>query len=121
MALTPKQERFVREYLIDLNTKQAAIRAGYSAKTAYSAGPRLMKHAEVRQAVALAQEELAARAGRRAEDVLGDIRDVGREARADGDLKTALKAYELEGKHLGLFKDKVETTLSGKLTIAWQE
>lgn len=34
MELTPKQERFVAEYLIDLNATQAAIRAGYSAKTA---------------------------------------------------------------------------------------
>ena len=34
MKLTPKQARFVQEYLIDLNAAQAAIRAGYSAKTA---------------------------------------------------------------------------------------
>lgn len=34
MALTPKQERFIQEYLIDLNATQAAIRAGYSPKTA---------------------------------------------------------------------------------------
>ncbi len=33
-ALTPKQQRFIQEYLIDLNATQAAIRAGYSAKTA---------------------------------------------------------------------------------------
>ncbi|TIN81228.1 terminase small subunit, partial [Mesorhizobium sp.] len=38
--MTPKQEQFVREYLIDLNATQAAIRAGYSAKTAYSQGER---------------------------------------------------------------------------------
>ena len=36
VTLTPKQAQFVREYLIDLNAKQAAIRAGYSARTAAS-------------------------------------------------------------------------------------
>ncbi len=38
MSLTPKQARFVEEYLIDLNATQAAIRAGYSAKTARAMG-----------------------------------------------------------------------------------
>ncbi|GMA59687.1 hypothetical protein GCM10025859_01270 [Alicyclobacillus fastidiosus] len=37
--LTPKQERFVQEYLIDLNATQAAVRAGYSEQTAYRTGP----------------------------------------------------------------------------------
>lgn len=38
MALTAKQRRFVEEYLVDLNATQAAIRAGYSSKTAASIG-----------------------------------------------------------------------------------
>lgn len=46
MALTAKQQRFCDEYLIDLNATQAAIRAGYSEKTAYSAGQRLLKNVE---------------------------------------------------------------------------
>lgn len=51
MALTPKQARFVAEYLIDLNASQAAERAGYSKKTAYSQGERLLKNAEITKAV----------------------------------------------------------------------
>lgn len=47
MALTAKQQRFCDEYLIDLNATQAAIRAGYSEKTAYSAGQRMLKKVEV--------------------------------------------------------------------------
>ena len=47
MTLNPKQERFCLEYLADLNATQAAIRAGYSAKTAYSQGQRLLKNVEV--------------------------------------------------------------------------
>lgn len=49
--MTPKQQRFVEEYLIDLNATQAAIRAGYSAKTASSQGERLLRNVEVQKAV----------------------------------------------------------------------
>ncbi len=42
MSLTPKRARFVEEYLIDLNATQAAIRAGYSAKTANEQGAQLL-------------------------------------------------------------------------------
>lgn len=49
--MTPKQEAFAREYAIDKNATQAAIRAGYSAKTAHSAGPRLLENVEVRATI----------------------------------------------------------------------
>ena len=47
--LTAKQQRFCDEYLIDLNATQAAIRAGYSAKTAYSIGNENLKKPEIRE------------------------------------------------------------------------
>jgi phage terminase small subunit len=50
--LTPKQKRFVAEYLIDLNAKQAAIRAGYSPKTAEVQGSVLLRNPKVKAAVA---------------------------------------------------------------------
>lgn len=59
--LNPRQQRFVDEYLIDLNATQAAIRAGYSAKVANRDGPRLLSNAGVAEAVA---ERQAARAER---------------------------------------------------------
>ena len=46
--LTPKQARFVEEYLIDLNGKQAAVRAGYAAKAAEVQASRLLRNAKVR-------------------------------------------------------------------------
>jgi phage terminase small subunit len=49
--LSPMRQRFVNEYLKDLNATQAAIRAGYSEKTAYSQGQRLLKKVEVKAAV----------------------------------------------------------------------
>lgn len=47
--LTDKQTAFVREYLVDLNATQAAIRAGYSERTAYSVGQRLLKKLKSRE------------------------------------------------------------------------
>lgn len=47
MALTPKQQRFVEEYLIDLNATQAALRAGYSERTAYSIGQENLNKPEI--------------------------------------------------------------------------
>ena len=59
MALNDKQQRFVNEYLKDLNATQAATRAGYSAKTAYAIGDKLLKKAEIQDAlkVAMAKRE----------------------------------------------------------------
>jgi phage terminase small subunit len=57
-GLTPKQERFVQEYLIDLNATQAAIRAGYSAKTANEQGARLLANVSIAAAIAAKQEKL---------------------------------------------------------------
>lgn len=56
-SLTPKQQRFVDEYLIDLNATQAAVRAGYSEKTADVQGPRLLGNVGVRAAIRAAQVE----------------------------------------------------------------
>jgi len=49
--LTPKRQRFVNEYLKDLNATQAAIRAGYSEKTAHVQGPRLLGNVSIKAAV----------------------------------------------------------------------
>jgi phage terminase small subunit len=57
MALTPKQARFVAEYMIDLNATQAATRAGYSEKTARSQGQRLLTNVYIADAIAEAQSD----------------------------------------------------------------
>lgn len=56
MSLTPKQQRFVDEYLIDLNATQAAIRAGYSEKTAGAIGNENLTKPEISEAIAAAQK-----------------------------------------------------------------
>lgn len=61
--MTEKQKRFVEEYLIDLNAKQAAIRAGYSVKNADKIGSELLGKTGVRQAVSEAIAERSRRTG----------------------------------------------------------
>jgi len=55
--MNAKQARFVEEYLKDSNATQAAIRCGYSERSAYSQGARLLKHAEVAGAISTAKEQ----------------------------------------------------------------
>ena len=118
--LTAKQAAFVREYLIDLNATQAAIRAGYSANTANEQGSRLLTYVSVRLLIQKAMDERAETVGLTAADVLRDINAVKADAMRetcdkDGNKvmanhTAALKALELQGKHLKMFTDKVETT-----------
>lgn len=72
-TLTPQQARFVEEYLVDLNATQAAIRAGYSARTAYSQGQRLLKHVEVAKAIKAAMDARSERVSVTADDVLREL------------------------------------------------
>lgn len=73
MALTPKQQRFVEEYLVDLNATQAAIRAGYSERTANEIGAENLAKPSVKAAVDLALAERAEKTGITAERVLSEI------------------------------------------------
>lgn len=75
--MNPKQARFVAEYLIDLNSTQAAIRAGYSAKTAYQIGSRLLRNVEVAKAVEAAQAKLAAGLGVTVEKIVAELAKLG--------------------------------------------
>ena len=131
--LTPKQQRFVEEYLIDLNATQAAIRAGYSEKTAKSIGQENLTKPDIQKAIEEAQNKRAERTEITQDYVLSNIQKViercmqqeAVQARdgspllvqgPEGDLAClfefketgALGGLELLGKHLGMFKDKIE-------------
>jgi phage terminase small subunit len=71
--LTPKQARFVAEYLIDLNATQAAIRAGYSEKTARAQGSALLTNPNVASAVESRNAKRSEKLGITAERVLKEI------------------------------------------------
>jgi phage terminase small subunit len=79
-SLTSQQQVFVDEYLLCWNAAEAARRAKYSSKTAYSQGPRLLRIAEVRQQIdkrlsemAMGSDEVLARL---ADHARGDMRDL---------------------------------------------
>ena len=73
MSLNARQQIFVREYLVDLNATQAAIRAGYSAKTAGQIGFELLKKPEIQEALTKAMKERAERTEVNADRVLREI------------------------------------------------
>ena len=77
MALTAKQERFVAEYLIDLNATQAAIRAGYSAKTADKQGSQLLGKTSIAAAIQEAQSKRSARTEITQDRVLQELARIG--------------------------------------------
>lgn len=123
--LTPKQEAFCREYLIDLNGTQAAIRAGYSQRTANEQAARLLAKVSVSSRIQGLMTERAERVQRTADDVLKDIHKVKESCMAGAfdqqwnacmvDPKAALKALELEGRHLKMFTDKLEVEVGDSL------
>jgi len=122
MALRGKQARFVEEYLVDLNGTQAAIRAGYSAKTAQEQSSRLLSNVIVQAAIQAGRAALSARTEITQDRVMADIEAIKQDAMqpvydADGnksmlDHKSALRACELQGKHIGMFVEKTETKLT---------
>ena len=134
-SLKAKPQRFVDEYLVDLNATQAAIRAGYSKKTAYAQGQRLLKKVEVAAAIAAAQAKRQERVEITQDYVLEKIRETvercsqgvpvldmfGRPVLTKTpagvvgavykfDAKAVLQGCNLLGQHLAMWK----TVLTGK-------
>lgn len=75
--LTPKQARFVAQYLIDNNAKQAAIRAGYSKDTAVEQGSRLLTYVHVMEAIKAGQAKIANKLEITAERVAAELAKIG--------------------------------------------
>lgn len=71
--IADRQARFAAEYIVDLNAKQAAIRAGYSAKTAEAQGSRLLRNVKVAEAIAKAKAARAARTAITSDRVLAEL------------------------------------------------
>lgn len=77
MALTAKQQRFVDEYLIDLNATQAAIRAGYSQKTARQIGNRMLTNVDIQAAIAKRMGDRSGRVEITQDMVLKELAKIG--------------------------------------------
>jgi len=119
--LTEKQKRFCDEYLIDLNATQAAIRAGYSDKTAKEQASRLLTNVNVEAYIADKQEEIRNRNEVTIDFVVNGIKDIAIQGEQENN---RLKAFEMLGKHLGFYeKDNkltVESTEDKNLKITFE-
>lgn len=150
--MTPRQQQFVDEYLVDLNATKAALRAGFSERSAYSTGQRLLKNAEIQARISEAMQSRQDRTQITSDRVLyelgriglSDVRRAFTESGAlrsihdldddtaaavasvevvtrslgDGDVEYVHKirlwpkvpALELLGKHMALWRERVEHT-----------
>ena len=115
--MNPKQRKFVREYLIDHNATQAAIRAGYSEKTAGAHSSRLLKDVNVAAHIAAGEAKDAKRTEMTKDWVVEKLKRNENHAFQDGDITTSNKALEMLGKSVGAFTDKVDTTTAVHVTI----
>lgn len=127
-----KQKRFCEEYLVDCNATQAAIRAGYSEKTARAIGQRLLTNVDIKKYIDQQLQKLKNEKTADAQEVLEYLTSVMRGeqkeqvalltgegvqklVQKDISAKDRLKAAELIGKRYGLFTEKLE--LQGETTI----
>lgn len=132
MKLTAKQQRFVDEYLIDLNATQAAIRAGYSEKTAGAIGIENLKKPIIKIAIEERMAEKEEKTIAKQDEVLQFLTSVlrnevteqiplgigeGAQRLEDKEMaaKDRLKAAELLGKRYGLFTEKLD--IKGELGV----
>jgi len=109
-----RHERFCAEYLIDLNATQAAMRAGYSARSAGSQGNRLMKKAEIQQRVTEMAQEARSEAVADATEVMEYLTKV---MRGEAEGGSRVRAAELLAKRYGLLKGQVDLRALGKVMI----
>lgn len=118
--MTPKQEAFVQQYLVDLNATEAAIRAGYSAKTAYAIGAENLRKPEIAAAITEARRKLAARADFTVDahmDELVKIRDAAFKA---AQYSAASKCEMARGKVAGFYVDRIEMNAKVLGTVSYK-
>ena len=136
MYVNNRQQLFVTEYLKDLNATQAAIRAGYSERTARSQGQRLLTKVDIKNAITEAQTKLQEANIASALDIqeflsrvmIGEVDEEVISTVFEGDgysrtvkdrkevsAKDRIKAAELLGKRYGMWVDKQE--LSGNIGV----
>lgn len=108
--LTAKQQAFIEEYLIDLNATQAAIRAGYSKKTAQQVGSQNLSKLVIQTSIQKAMKQRSERTGITAVKVLDAIAEIGfADFSEDIRVSDKLKALELMARHLGMFDNNVNS------------
>jgi phage terminase small subunit len=114
-SLNAKQEAFVREYLLDSNGTQAAIRAGYSEHTAESQASRLLRNVKVEEAIAAGRKKLADKVEITKETIAARFDAQYQKADSQDKITEATNANKELAKLLGHYIEKSENT--GKLIV----
>lgn len=135
IAVNAKQKRFADEYLIDCNATQAAIRAGYSPKTARQIGEQNLSKLDIKEYIEQQLEQIHNAKTADAQEVLEYLTAVMRGEHTEQTLrlvgegvqeidtlevsaKDRIKAAELIGKRYGMFKDNVNVAGSVPVVIS---
>lgn len=105
--MTTKMENFVNEYFIDFNASQACLRAGYKTRVPNQFAAKLMKHPLVAAAIAERKEERQEKFDLTAEYVITKLVSIA-DKQEEINAQASLRALELLGKHLGLYRDRQE-------------
>ena len=116
--LTVKQKKFCLEYLIDLNATQAAIRSGYSKKSAQVIGHENLRKPIIQEFIQANVEKTAEKTQTEAEWVMAELKRISNICAEDNgkgrlkDATAAIRSLELIGKRHQLFTDKVDHSSS---------
>ena len=115
--LTPRQARFVEEFLVDCNATQAAVRAGYSEKTAGVIGHENLSKPNIAAAIAKAQTERAEEVGITQADVVAGLLLEARRTGKESTHGARVSAWAALAKHLGM--DRL--VHGGEVIMRWAE
>jgi phage terminase small subunit len=116
--MTQKQQRFVQEYCVDVNATQAAIRAGYSARSAGSIGAENLTKPEIASAISAVLARTAAKLELSKEWVLRELISTVAAAKEAGQFAASNKALELLGRQLGCFSDRLDLDFTDLSSIS---
>lgn len=100
--MNQRRKVFISQYLISGNATESAIRAGYSGKTAYSQGQRMLKNVEVMEEIKESQERLKIDTEIRLKEILSEIKSIAFTSKSES---LRLKALDMLMKHLGGYTD----------------
>ena len=132
----PRFEKFCQHYAIYMHMTHAAIAAGYSQKSAYNQGSRLMKRDDIRARVHAIQENMTTELGITEGSILKRLNDIADKCMQEGAVKAkdpetgkeitlcykkldsagANRALELLGKQLGMFKENISADITQRFT-----
>lgn len=104
---TPKKARFCEEFMVDMNATQAAVRAGYSQRSAKYIGAELLAQPAVAARIAELRAAVQVRTDVTIDQVVAELWRNAMTAQKREDFKSSNRALELLGKHLGMFPDKL--------------